>query len=208
MYLLIAACVLVFFHMLSLASLGTMDQFVGTYGVIPAQFTGHLPSAGTTPLPLRLVTSLFLHGGWLHLAGNMLFLWIFADNVEGAMGHGSFLAFYLLCGVIANLAHVIANPLSTEPAIGASGAIAGVLGGYLLLYPRARVLCLVFLGFFLTWVWVPAILFLPVWVLLQLAYGVASLGVNQSGGVAWWAHVGGFASGVALVHVFARQDAA
>jgi membrane associated rhomboid family serine protease len=136
----------------------------------------------------------------------MLFLWIFGDNVEDAMGHGRFLIFYLLCGVAANAGHILANPLSAEPTIGASGAIAGVLGAYLILYPAARVLCLVPLLIFLPFVWVPAVLFVPLWIALQLVSGLASRGVAQTGGVAWWAHIGGFAAGMLLVRVFARSE--
>src|SRR5207245_314106 len=117
---------------------------------------------------------------------NMLFFWIFADNVEDAMGHGPFLAFYLVCGAIANIVHIAANPLSAEPTIGASGAIAGVLGAYLVLYPRARVQLMVWLLFvFVRFVWVPAVFFLPVWVFLQLFSGLATLGIPSAGGVAW-----------------------
>ncbi|HTD46252.1 MAG TPA: rhomboid family intramembrane serine protease [bacterium] len=203
MYLVMGACAAAFYYTLALPSLVEVKRLFTTFGVIPAQVTG---VAVPTPaaFPVRLGASLFLHGGWTHLLGNMLFLWIFADNVEDAMGHGPFLVFYLLCGVIANIVHVLANPLSTEPAIGASGAIAGVLGAYLLLYPGARVQVLVWLLFvFVRFVWVPAVLFLPVWVFLQLSSGLATLGVPSAGGVAWWAHVGGFASGMALVRIFA-----
>ncbi len=201
MWLLIAACAYFFVHTLSLGSTAAMDRLIATYGLIPAQFTGHAP-AGGAPAPERLLTNLFLHGGWIHLLGNMLFLWIFGDNVEDAMGHVPFLIFYLLCGVVANIAHIVANPLSLEPTIGASGAIAGVLGAYLVLYPHARVLCVVFIWIFIQFLWVPAMLFLPIWIGLQLISGLASLGVQQSGGVAWWAHVGGFFTGVLLVRVF------
>ena len=202
MYLVMGACAAAFYYTLALPSLAEVTRLFTTFGVIPAQITGY---AVPTPaaFPVRLGASLFLHGGWTHLLGNMLFLWIFADNVEDAMGHGPFVVFYLICGVIANIVHVLANPLSTDPAIGASGAIAGVLGAYLLLYPGARVQVLVWLLFvFVRFVWVPAVLFLPVWVFLQLSSGLATLGVPSAGGVAWWAHVGGFASGMALVRVF------
>ena len=204
MYLVMAACALAFFYTLSLPSLADVERLMTMYGVIPAQVTGHTTPAPAA-FPVRLVASLFLHGGWMHLLGNMLFFWIFADNVEDAMGHGPFLAFYLVCGAIANIVHIAANPLSAEPTIGASGAIAGVLGAYLVLYPRARVQLMVWLLFvFVRFVWVPAVFFLPVWVFLQLFSGLATLGIPSAGGVAWWAHVGGFASGMALVRVFAR----
>ncbi len=201
MYLIIAACVLVFLYTLSLGSPDAMERVIWDYGIVPAAFTGHAAVRGAPPY-LHLVTNLFLHGGWVHLLGNMLFLWIFGDNVEDAMGHGRFLVFYLLCGVAGNVGHIVANPLSTEPTIGASGAIAGVLGAYLVLYPRARVLCLVPLWIFLQFLWVPAVLFLPLWIGFQVISGLASLGVEQSGGVAWWAHIGGFFTGAVLVRAF------
>jgi membrane associated rhomboid family serine protease len=202
MYLVMAACVAAFFYTLSLPSLDEIGRLINTYGVIPAQYTGH-PGGDPASLAVRLIANQFLHGGWGHLLGNMLFLWIFADNVEDAMGHASFATFYLLCGVLANLVHIIANPLSTEPTIGASGAIAGVLGAYLILYPRARVQLVVWWIIFVRLIWVPAVLFLPVWIFIQFYSGLASLGVPQAGGVAWWAHIGGFASGMALARLFA-----
>ncbi len=201
MYLVMAACGAAFYYTLALPSMSAMERMIAAYSVIPAQFTGHA-SPSPAALPVRLVTSLFLHGGLLHLAGNMLFLWIFGDNVEDAMGHGPFVAFYLLSGVLANLVHILANPLSTEPTIGASGAIAGVLGAYLVLYPRARVLLLVWLFIFVRFVWVPAVVFLPVWVLMQFVLGLESLALPRMGGVAWWAHVGGFVSGMVLARLF------
>lgn len=204
MMLLIAACVYVFLLTSSLPA-PAQEQTVLAYGVIPAAYTGEMASPGSVPLPARLVTNVFLHGGWFHLLGNMWFLWIFGDNVEDAMGHGPFLLFYLACGVAANVAHILANPLSQEPTIGASGAIAGVLGAYLVLFPRARVLCLVPLWIFLQFLWVPALLFLPFWVGLQLASGLLSWGADTAGGVAWWAHVGGFFTGVLLARLFVRR---
>lgn len=202
MYLVMATCGLAFYYWLSLPSLGAMERLITAYSVIPSQFTGHA-ARSPAALPVRLVASLFLHGGWAHLVGNMLFLWIFGDNVEDAMGPGSFAAFYLICGVIANFVHILANPLSGEPTIGASGAIAGVLGAYLVLYPQARVQLLIWWLILVRFVWVPAVLFLPVWVLIQFVSGLESLSVPASGGVAWWAHVGGFVSGMALARLFA-----
>ncbi len=203
MYLVMVACVAAFVYTLSLGSLDAIGRMLAAYSVIPTQFT---TPAGRDPtaLAVRLVTNLFLHGGWLHLAGNMLFLWIFGDNVEDAMGHGPFAIFYVLSGVVANFVHILANPHSAEPTIGASGAIAGVLGAYLVLYPQARVQLIVWWLIFVRFIWVPAVLFLPVWILIQFFSGLASLGVPQSGGVAWWAHVGGFASGIVLARLFAR----
>ncbi|HYM91728.1 MAG TPA: rhomboid family intramembrane serine protease, partial [bacterium] len=159
MYLVMVACGAAFFYTMALPSLDAMARLFTTYGVVPTRFTGH-GGSGPVALPVPLVTSLFLHGGWAHLLGNMLFLWIFADNVEDAMGHGPFVVFYLICGVVANLAHILANPLSGEPTIGASGAIAGVLGAYLVLYPRAHVQLMVWLLiFYVRVIWVPAVLF-------------------------------------------------
>jgi len=196
----LVTCLLVFLYEASLPAWALVELFQ-TFGVVPARLVGPDPPYYT------LVTSAFLHGGWLHLGGNMLYLWIFGNNVEDAMGHLGFLAFYLLCGAAAALAQVALQPASTVPMVGASGAIAGVLGAYLVLYPHARILALVPLGFFTQLAEVPAVLFLPLWFLLQLLYGIASLGVETQvgGGVAFWAHVGGFVAGVLLVRIFARS---
>jgi rhomboid family protein len=201
--LLILICVAVFVYMDRGVPAGGLRAFVLTYGAIPAKLTGR---AGPVPSEEygTLVTAQFLHGSWLHLIGNMLFLWIFGDNVEDLMGHGRFLVFYLLVGAAAVLAHAVVQPASTVPLVGASGAIAGVLGAYLILFPRARIISLVTFGFFLRTVAVPAVLFLPLWFAMQFVYGVASLG-SQAEAVAWWAHVGGFVAGVALVLPFARR---
>ncbi len=160
-----------------------------------------------TDLVVPLFTSMFLHGGWLHIIGNMLYLWIFGDNVEDRMGHVKYLVFYLLCGMLASGAHILSDPTSHIPSLGASGAIAGVLGAYICLYPQARVLVLfpVLVLFFTAEV--PAWLFLGVWILQNFASGVATLGVEtaQGGGTAWWAHIGGFVVGAILVWAFARR---
>ena len=152
-----------------------------------------------------ILVSMFLHGGWAHLLGNMLYLWIFGDNVEDRLGHLKFLVFYLGCGWVATLAHGWTNPESMIPAIGASGAIAGVLGAYLVMFPHARVLTLIPMGFVLRLAELPAIIVLGLWFVLQPFSGVASLGVRtaEGGGVAWWAHIGGFAAGL-LVGLAAR----
>ena len=153
---------------------------------------------------LPFVLSLFLHGGWLHLIGNMWFLWVFGDNVEDRLGRPRYLLFYLLCGIVASLMHVLFNLESKVPTIGASGAIAGILGAYLLLYPRARVVALVPLFFFFTTVQVPAVLFLGIWFLFQWFGASQSRFVFQdAGGVAYWAHVGGFLAGMALLWILA-----
>ena len=168
-----------------------------TYGVVPAQLQ-----------LLTVFTSMFLHGGWLHFLGNMLYLWIFGDNVEDRLGHGRFVLFYFACGAAAALAHVWVNPASRVPTIGASGAIAGVMGAYFVLYPNSRVLALVPLVIIMEVIEVPAIVFLGIWFLMQFFSGVGSLtetGV-RTGGVAFWAHVAGFLSGIAGVMVLKKPS--
>jgi membrane associated rhomboid family serine protease len=162
--------------------------------------TGSQPSTWLT-----IFTAMFMHGGFLHIIGNMLFLWIFGNNVEDAMGPLKFLAFYLLSGIAALALQVAFNTDSTVPTIGASGAIAGVLGGYILLYPRARVLTLIFLIFFVTFIEIPAVLVLGVWFLEQLYFGLADLSDPTGGGVAYFAHIGGFAFGLIFIRVFATR---
>lgn len=165
-----------------------LQEFVQVFGVVPASFAWP-----------AVVTSMFLHGGWLHILGNMLYLWIFGDNVEDRLGHARYLMFYLFCGAIAALGQTATNPHSLVPMIGASGAVAGVMGAYFVLYPHSRVLTAVFLVFFLDLIEIPAIFFLGIWFLMQLFSGVGSIGAETAdGGVAFWAHVGGFAAGAAL----------
>ncbi len=174
------------------------EVFVRSYGVVPARFEG-----------LTVLTSMFLHAGWLHFLGNMLYLWIFGDNVEDRLGHGRFVAFYLLCGAAAVFAHVYMNPRSTIPTIGASGAIAGVMGAYFVLYPNSRVLALLPLFIFWEIIEVPAILFLGIWFLMQFFYGVGSMAVRsggEAGGVAFWAHIAGFVMGIAGVFVLRKPS--
>lgn len=154
---------------------------------------------------LTPLSSMFMHGGWMHIIGNMWFLWIFGDNVEDSMGSIRFAAFYILSGLAAAAAQIFADPQSAVPMVGASGAIGGVMGAYILLYPRVRVHMLIFLGFFVTTVAVPAILMLGYWFAIQLLSGVASAGA-AGGGVAFWAHVGGFLAGAALVYVFRNTE--
>jgi membrane associated rhomboid family serine protease len=186
-----------------------LDAFVNTFAFVPARlfhpelFPGWTAGASV----VTIVTAMFLHGGFLHLAGNMLFLWIFGDNVEDALGHGRFLVFYLACGVFAMLLQAFLSPGSTVPNLGASGAIAGVLGAYFVLYPRARVVTVVPLFFLFPLVEVPAGLYLLGWFLLQFWMGSSQLasagrGVAAQGGVAFWAHVGGFVAGVAWILAF------
>lgn len=153
-----------------------------------------------SPIPawLTLVTSVFLHGGWLHILGNLWFLYIFGDNVEDRFGHWGYLAFYLGCGILAGLSHLATDPDSMVPTIGASGAIAGVMGAYLILYPHARVLCIIPIFIFLHMAVLPAPLFLGVWFLIQFFQGTFAITAAQQTGVAWWAHIGGFAVGVVV----------
>lgn len=198
---LIAVCVAVFLYTVGLEGPRAQMAFFSSYGAIPRAVTG-----GFAPDAWRgLLTSVFLHGSWMHLGGNMLYLWVFGDNVEDAMGHGRFIVFYLLAGVVAALAHVLTAPSSSVPLIGASGAIAGVLGAYVVLYPRARILSLVALGLFIRLVELPAVLVLSLWFLLQLVQGLAALGAPSVTTVAWWAHIGGFVAGMVLVPVFVRR---
>jgi membrane associated rhomboid family serine protease len=174
-----------------------LPQFLMVYGVVPAYF--RWPT---------LFTSMFLHGSWLHVLGNMLYLWIFGDNVEDRLGHGRYLFFYLTCGAIAAIAQVAVAPESTVPMVGASGAIAGVMGGYFVLYPRSRVLTLVPIFFFIELIEVPAILFLGIWFVMQLFSGVGSIALTAGtrGGVAFWAHVAGFAVGAVGVMALKRPE--
>lgn len=205
---LIVACTLVFFYQLSLGPQAG-QLFVYRYGAIPAVIFGREslpPAAMAFPASFTLITSMFLHGGLLHLIGNMLYFWIFGNNIEDAMGHVRFPLFYLLCGLIAGISHAMFDPGSVMPMIGASGAISGVLGAYLLLYPRARVLVLIPLGLFFWRMYVPAGLVLGFWFVFQLLSGAASVGGGSGGGVAWFAHIGGFLAGMLLVGLFKRRS--
>jgi membrane associated rhomboid family serine protease len=173
-----------------------LQRLVFAYGVIPARLA-----------PVDVVTSMFLHADILHFVGNMVFLWIFGDNVEDRLGHAGYLLFYLACGAVGAVAQAAADPMSFVPMIGASGAIAGVMGAYFLLYPQSRILTVVFLIVFLDIVEIPAVFLLGVWFLLQLGHGALSSGA-PGGGVAFWAHIGGFAAGVMVgVYLKARGTA-
>jgi membrane associated rhomboid family serine protease len=193
---LIGINVVVFLYELMLGE--RLEPFLMQAAFVPAKLFGGGGAGGDLQIDNALL-SMFLHGGWAHIGGNMLFLWIFGDNVEDRLGHVRFLIFYLLCGYFASYAHAFANPHSPMPAVGASGAIAGVLGAYLFLFPRAHVLTLVMLGFYVNTVAVPVIVYLPIWFVLQLISGVASIARTsaeaQAGGVAFWAHIGGFVAG-------------
>jgi membrane associated rhomboid family serine protease len=190
---LIVANVLVFLYELTLGS--AVNDFTLYFGLVPAAFSW-----------VAVFTSMFLHGGLFHVAGNMLYLWIFGDNVEDRMGHGRFLVFYLLCGTAAALAQTIAAPDSLVPMVGASGAIAGVMGAYFVLYPKSRIVTLIPLFFFFQIVEVPAIFFLGIWFVMQFLSGVGSIVSAAQGGVAFWAHVAGFVAGISGVVVFRRPE--
>lgn len=198
---LIVANVSVFFYEISLG--GELPELVKFAGVVPARFfdSQFYTYEGLFRRYFPIFTSLFLHGGWFHLLGNMLYLWIFADNIEGRLGHFKFLVFYLLCGLGASLAHIFANPTSSVPSIGASGAIAGILGAYFILYPKSRVITLVPIFFFFQIIELPAFIFLGIWFFMQFFNGVLVLGPGtaQAGGIAWWAHIGGFLSGIFFI---------
>jgi rhomboid family protein len=168
------------------------------FGLVPCRLTGVCPTASDLPSPVfTIFTSMFLHGGLFHIAGNMLYLWIFGNNVEDTLGHGRYLCFYLGSGVAAAAAQTLVGPGSHVPMIGASGAISGVLGAYIVLFPHANVLTLVVFGFFWRLVRIPALLVLGLWMVVQVLNGLGSLGAG--GGVAWFAHIGGFFAGMALL---------
>ena len=202
----IGACVLVFFWQVSLGASGG-EIAIYEFGMIPARLLGTAaldPELIAVPAWSTVFTSMFMHGGWLHLGFNMLFLWIFGDNVEDCMGHARYLIFYLVCGVAAALAQAFVSPGSTIPMVGASGAISGVLGAYLLLHPRATVRTVIFLGVFVTMMHLPALIVLGLWFLMQLVS--AAFSNSGEAGVAFWAHVGGFVAGMALVPLFKKRE--
>jgi len=205
----------VFFFLVEVSLGERLNVLFGNFGVVPAKFFAsyyliddRIVYVGTVDRIIPLFTSMFLHGGWFHLLGNMLYLWIFGDNVEDRMGHLRYLIFYILCGLIAGMTHIIFNPSSKVPSVGASGAIAGVLGAYMLSFPTARVVVLVVLFFYIDFIALPALLVLGFWFVMQFFSGVLSLGVESAsaGGVAWWAHIGGFVAGMVLLFVFKRRN--
>ena len=183
-----------------------LQGFIFDLGMIPYEVTHgvNLPVSPSFSPYLTLLTSMFLHGGWLHLIGNMLYLWIFGDNVEDVLGHPRFFIFYIVCGLVAAGTHVLANPNSTVPTLGASGSIAGVLGAYFFLYPRARIYTLVPIFFYMQVIVLPAFIVLGFWFLIQILSGLFSWRVNL-GGVAWFAHIGGFVGGYLLMRRYASK---
>lgn len=202
----IAINILVFLFQMTLGE-RSGEIFVFQFGAIPGVVTGQAalpPGLEAIPPWLSLFSSMFLHGGFMHIAGNMLYLWIFGNNIEDAMGHVRFVIFYLVSGLAAAVAHIATDPSSRIPMVGASGAISGVLGAYLLLYPHARVLVLVPMGFFTQTLWIPAGYVLGFWIVFQFLNGMIDPG--EGGGVAWFAHIGGFVAGMVLVHPFKRRN--
>jgi len=200
-YLLLALCGLVFLYELSLGQ--RVDEVVAAYGAVPARIAEATHGVVSLNRLASVLTAMFLHGGWLHLLGNMLYLYIFGHNVEDRLGHGGYLAFYLLSGIGATVVQVSANPESQVPMIGASGAIAGVLGAYFLLFPKGRILTMIPLFVYFPVIEVSAFFFLGVWFLLQFLQGMSSFGAESgAGGVAWWAHAGGFLVGALLLPIF------
>jgi membrane associated rhomboid family serine protease len=187
---------LVFFYEVTLDRF-SLNYLIESYGVVPGSLQ-----------PWSLLTSMFLHGGWLHLIGNMWFLWIFGDNVEDILGHGKYLLFYLLCGLAAGLVHIVFNSGSRLPTVGASGAIAGVMGAYMVKFPHSRVVTLVPIFFFLTTMEIPAVVILAYWFVIQFFSGAWSVGYSHlsQGGVAWFAHVGGFLAGILLIYALRPRE--
>ena len=218
-FALIAMCVAAWIVYQGAGTEAALIASVCNRGLIPGELTQALRAGmslpmgegafcvvGEGPQTSNIFSSMFLHGSWMHLLGNMWFLWLFGNNIEDSMTRPRFIAFYLLSGVGAALAQVVANPASPIPMVGASGAISGVMGGYLVLFPRVRVYTLVPLGFFLHSMPLPAWVMLIYWMVLQIFGGLSSIVAEQSGGVAFWAHAGGFVAGVVLVKVFERRD--
>jgi membrane associated rhomboid family serine protease len=218
-YLLIALNVFAWLVLQGAGGTLPLARSVCDLGLIAGELTASVPPG--TPFPMgeglvcltdpgrqtqNLISSMFLHGSWMHLLGNMWFLWLFGNNIEDSMTRPRFVAFYLLSGIGAALAQVLADPASTVPMVGASGAISGIMGAYLVLFPRVRVFTVVPLGFFITTMALPAWVMLFYWAFLQFAGGITSVLSEQVGGVAFWAHLGGFVAGVVLVKVFERRD--
>jgi membrane associated rhomboid family serine protease len=196
-----------FYYELTLGA--KLEVFIGNYGLVPSEFMGDAVSMPPNifGMAVPLISSIFLHGGWMHFIGNMWFLWIFGDNVEDSMGHIRYLFFYLFLGIGAGITHLIFNINSTIPTIGASGAISGIMGAYLVLYPKGRILTLIPIFIFIKILEVPAYVFLLFWIVFQAFQGMVSLSAEQGvGGVAWWAHIGGFVLGVVFILFFRKKN--
>jgi membrane associated rhomboid family serine protease len=204
-YLLIALNVLAFLFEITRPSEAALQSFFMKWAVVPQEYAKHVDLPPQIPFPFwfTLFTSMFLHGGWMHLIGNMLFLWVFGDNVEDRWGHLKFLIIYLVCGVAASLTHIFFNLNSSLPSLGASGAISGILGAYLVLFPKNRIRVLSRVGI----ISVPAIVMLGFWILLQFISQMAEMGrTTESSGVAYWAHIGGFLAGIIFAFLFGRKS--
>jgi len=197
--ILIVVNVLMFFWELQLQASRVLEPALMNVAFVPVRFWN--APGSLLPNVITMFVSMFLHGGWLHLGGNMLYLWTFGDNIEDRLGHGKYLFFYLSCGLLATLAHAVMNPGSDVPSIGASGAIAGVLGAYIVLFPKQRVTTLIPIFIFITVREIPAVFLLGFWIVMQLFFGAASMGgdLQRSGGVAYFAHIGGFVAGMILI---------
>jgi len=197
----VANIVIFIYTLVNMSNIEEYKNIVYSYGAIPSHLLSFDRAQPIHP-SLTVFTSMFMHGGLLHLASNMLYLWIFGNNIEDTLGHFNFLLFYLVCGIIAAYSHAVTAPSSMMPMIGASGAVSGVLGAYLLLFPQARVHTLIFLGFFISVVRLPAYFIIGFWIVIQLLNGLVSKGVADQGGVAWFAHIGGFVFGLMLIMLF------
>jgi len=199
----ITICIIIWFWQSGLGYQGN-NEAIRNFGLTPAVFLGNVDQVGPLFPIFTLLTSMFMHGGFMHLAGNMLYLWIFGDNIEGALGHFRFILFYFLCGIAAAFTQILSAPDSTIPMIGASGAVSGVLGAYLIFYPRARIRTFVFLGIFITFLRLPAVLLLGFWILGQVISAILSN--PGSPGVAWFAHLGGFFAGMLLAPLLKKPN--
>ncbi len=194
---------IVYLYQMSLGE--RFNEFIYSMGLVPFEITHHIDlfPTGPSPIYLTILFSMFMHGSIVHLLGNMLFLWIFGNNIEDYLGKKYFVIFYLFCGTAAAFTQIFFNPDSIVPMVGASGAIAGVLGAYLLLYPRAKVTTVIIFGFFIRLIKIPAVVVLSFWIVYQFLYGISSLAVKSGeGGVAWFAHIGGFISGAIIIKLY------
>lgn len=201
--ILIALNSMMFFYQLSLG--GKFNEFIYSMGLLPFEITHHIDlfPAGPSLIYLTIFSSMFMHGSIVHLLGNMLFLWIFGNNVEDYLGRKKYFLFYLICGIAAACTQIVFNPDSKVPMVGASGAIAGVLGAYSMLFPRAKITTVIIFIFFIRLIKLPAIIVLGFWIIYQFLYGISSLAATTGeGGVAWFAHIGGFITGIILIKLF------
>lgn len=207
-YVFIGINLFVFLYQIGLGQAG-LEEFFRTWAVVPARLSASFAGQASPSAWITLITAQFMHGGILHLGGNMLYLWVFGNNIEDKLGHRRYIIFYLTCGALASLAQWFFSQTSMVPSLGASGAIAGVMGAYILRFPQARILTLIPIFFFITTVRIPAIVFLGIWFVQQAFYGIASLSVSttmEGGGIAYWAHAGGFVFGALLGPLFGLFD--